>query len=100
MVRKPIVWTNTSKIEKRKILQFWVDHNKNSDYSISLNKEINDILDSVSIFHYLGKPTNFEKIRVIIVRNFSIFYKITDDEILVVGIWDNRQNPEKLIIDF
>ena len=65
-----------------------------------MNNESNDILNLVDKYNYLGKPTNFEKIRVIYDRNFSIFYKIKQHEILVVAIWDNRQNPENHTIDF
>ena len=88
------------KKEKRKILQFWFYHNKSSKYLISLNNEINDILNMGAKYNYLGKSINFQKIRVIYDRNFSIFYKIKHNEILVVAIYDNQHNPENLTIDF
>ena len=28
---------------------------------------------------------------------FSIFYKITDEQLIVTAFWDNRQDPAKLL---
>jgi hypothetical protein len=46
--------------------------------------------------HYLGKPTDFKDVRVSLVSHFSIFYKVGQDQIIIVGIWDNRRDPEDL----
>jgi hypothetical protein len=35
-------------------------------------------------------------VRVSLVSHFSIFYKVQDKEIIIVGVWDNRRNPEDL----
>jgi len=29
--------------------------------------------------------------------HFSLFYKITDTEIIITAFWDNRQDPAKLL---
>lgn len=30
-------------------------------------------------------------------ENFSILYKLTDDQLIVTAFWDNRQDPERLL---
>jgi len=30
-------------------------------------------------------------------RNYSILYKVTEDQLIVTAFWDNRQDPDKLI---
>ncbi len=30
------------------------------------------------------------------VSHFSIFYKVGEEQIVIVGIWDNRRNPDDL----
>jgi hypothetical protein len=34
--------------------------------------------------------------RVSLVSHFSIFYKVREEEIIIVGLWDNRRNPDDL----
>lgn len=29
--------------------------------------------------------------------NYSIFYKIFDEKIIITAFWDNRQDPKKLL---
>jgi hypothetical protein len=45
---------------------------------------------------YLGKPTDFKNVRVSLVNHYSLFYKVETKVIIIVGIWDNRRNPEDL----
>lgn len=28
---------------------------------------------------------------------FSIYYKITDEQLIITAFWDNRQDPKKLL---
>ena len=46
----------------------------------------------------LGLPTNKVNIRVLIVEDYSIFYGVRPNSIDITTIWDNRQNPEKLLL--
>jgi L-ribulose-5-phosphate 3-epimerase UlaE len=41
--------------------------------------------------------TDFEGIRVASLGNYSIYYKITDKDIIITSFWDNRQDPKKLL---
>ena len=50
----------------------------------------------LSEYNYIGKPTDFKDVRVTIMGHFSIFYKVAHDEIIIVGLWDNRRNPDDL----
>jgi hypothetical protein len=46
--------------------------------------------------HYPGRPTDFRDVRVSLVSHFSIFYKVEEEMIIIVGLWDNRRNPDDL----
>jgi len=46
---------------------------------------------------FMSKRADFSDTRVISIRNFMLFYKITDKSIIITAFWDNRQNPKKLI---
>jgi len=47
----------------------------------------------------LGKKTDEEQIRGLIVDEFILFYEATLDAIIVHSVWDCRQNPQDLIIE-
>lgn len=46
---------------------------------------------------FMYKLTDFSDVRMAAMGNFSIYYKVTDDSIIISAFWDNRQNPKKLI---
>lgn len=45
----------------------------------------------------LYKSTDFKNTRVASLGNFSLFYKITEEQIIISAFWDNRQDPKKLL---
>lgn len=93
---KRIVWTNTAKKARRDILEYWIKHNGTNTYSKKLAKLFRIKVALLQSGHYLGKSTDFKDARVSLVSHFSIFYKVGDEEIIIVGIWDNRRNPDDL----
>ena len=91
-----IIWTNTAKEARREILQYWIRRNRSNVYSKKLSQLIRKKVKLIQSEHYLGKPTDFENVRVSLISHFSLFYKVNKDNIIIVGIWDNRRNPEDL----
>lgn len=43
------------------------------------------------------KATDFKDVRVASLGNFSIYYKVSEKEIIITAFWDNRQDPKKLL---
>ncbi len=93
---KRIVWTNTARKARREILEYWIKHNGNNTYSKKISRLLRIKVALLQSGHYLGKPTDFMDVRVSLVNHFSIFYKVREEEIIIVGIWDNRRNPDDL----
>ena len=93
---KRVIWTDTAKKARRSILEYWINYNGSSIYSKRLSKLFRIKISLLQSEKYLGKPTDFKDIRVSLVSHFSIFYSVTDSEIVIVGIWDNRRNPDDL----
>ena len=46
----------------------------------------------------LGKKTEIEDVRGIVVGDYILFYEKTKDKIIVHTLWDCRQNPDNLKI--
>ncbi len=97
MVKRNVVWTRTADIQFIGILEYWVKRNKSSNFSKKLLKLVTERTLQISKAPYIFKATNFSDVRVASLRNFSIYYKITDKQIIVTAFWDNRQDPKKLL---
>lgn len=92
MARREIIWTQKANAERRDILQFWIDRNKSKMFSIKLNKLFIQTLLQLSENPYIGRITDFENVRVKLVRNYLLFYEFTDTHLKVLSVWDGRRN--------
>ena len=97
MAKRIVVWTFTASRQRREILKYWVQKNGSTIYAEKLIVLIRDRLSIIS-----SHPNSFPKaslphIRVSSLGHYSIFYKLTESELIVVAFWDNRQNPKKLL---
>jgi plasmid stabilization system protein ParE len=97
MAKRKIVWTNTASHQLRSILEFWVENNKNNSYSQKLLDKIEKVLNQILIHPEIGPESTYPEIRVAAMNHYSIFYKISRNEIIVTALWDNRQDPKRLI---
>jgi len=94
MVRR-LIWSIEARNSRKAIFEYWNNRNKSKAYSNKLNLLFNDHLLIVLKLPEFGNSTNNETIKFILVSHFEIIYKITKSEIVVLDIWDTRQNPDK-----
>ena len=95
MVKKQVVWTETSIEELEIILQFYIQRNKNINFSSWLLVEIEKRIEIISIYPKIGRETDLTILRILPLDNYGIIYKETDEAIFIESIWDFRQNPMK-----
>ena len=95
MVRQ-IIWTERAQKERIEIFSFWNNRNKSVIYSKKLNELTKESLVLICKYPLIGKLTNKENVKVKVLREYLIIYEITINEIVVLSIWDCRQNPEDL----
>ena len=98
MVKRKVVWTKNAEIQLQEILEFFTERNKSGQYSLRLYKEIKEKLKSDAKRPDLGIKTKLGQIRGLIIGDYILFYEILEDKILVLKVWDCRQNPDKLDI--
>ena len=91
-----VIWTVTAIRERRKILNYWVKRNKSSAYSEKLLRIIAERIRFLLKNPESFVSTDYKDIRTSTLGNYNIYYKITEDELIVIAFWDNRQNPRKL----
>ena len=98
MAKRAVIWTKASEIQLQEILQFFTRRNKNTRYSRKLYRKFKAELKTAAKNPELGILTKLERIRGLIIEDYIIFYEILEDRILILKIWDCRQNPDNLII--
>lgn len=94
-----LIWSIEARTSLKNIFDYWNTRNKSKLYSNKLNKLFNENLKIAINIPEFGHPTTFENTKYIIISHFEIIYKITDSEIVVLDIWDARQNPENFPIE-
>jgi toxin YoeB len=97
MAERVIVWTSTAKLELKLIFDFFNDRNKSKTYSLKLHRKIQTELNLLIKQPYIGKKTNEINVRGILVENYILFYELNDNVIVILSVWDTRQNPDKLM---
>ncbi len=95
---REVVWTKNSEIQLQEILEYFTPRNKSNQYSQKLYKKFKAELKTVAQRPDIVIKTKLEKIRGLIVGDYILFYEIGKDKILVLKVWDCRQNPDKLSI--
>jgi len=94
---KQVVWTITARKQRQNILEYWTERNGNKRYSQKISILVRNRVKFIVKFNYLGKDTDFGDVRVTSAGHFSIFYKIYSDRIIIMSLWDSRQDPDKLV---
>jgi addiction module RelE/StbE family toxin len=95
MLRK-VIWTLRAHNDRKEIFEYWNNRNKSNSYSLKLNEMLKIILSLICQHPLIGKKTNKENIRAKILKDYLIIYEITDKYIIVLTIWNCRQNPDDL----
>ncbi len=97
MAQRNVIWTRTADLQFVGILEYWVRRNKSNSYSKKLVRLVSERTRQIAKNPFIYNLTDFNDIRVASLGNFSLYYKITDEEIIVSAFWDNRQDPKKLL---
>ncbi len=98
MARKQVRWTLKAINDKLAIYEYWNNRNKSTAYSKKLEKLLNHAANLLCQYPTLGTRTNYNDVRVKVIRDYKLFYKVTSGFIVILTIWDSRQNPETLNI--
>jgi plasmid stabilization system protein ParE len=96
MAKRKIVWTLTAAKQRREVLKYWTERNKSTAYAEKLIEITSNHLKVISKNPEGFKETDFDEVRESAMSHFSLYYKITSSEIIVMAFWDNRQDPKKL----
>jgi len=92
-----IFWTLSAKKQRNHVFEYWNERNQNKSYSKKLNLAIRERTKLLKTQPEIGKKTHFKNTRVISIKHYSIIYKTQQSRILILALWDNRQDAKKLL---
>lgn len=98
MAKRKIIWTTRANIERKEILEYWIGRNKSITYSLKLNKLFINSVNRLSENPLIGRKTDFEDVRVKIVRDYLLLYQFSKSELRLLSIWDSRRDESKIEI--
>ncbi len=97
---KRIIWSRNAIEDKIRILGYWYKRTGTKTYSNTLDASLKITVANLKNFPKMGRRLPDSEIRFIVKDQYQIFYKLVNDEIRILHIWDSRRNPDCLeIID-
>ncbi len=93
---KRIIWSPLASDTFQCLLVYYEQKTGSKKYSSKLNLQIKSSISRLLVFPFIGAPTQFESVRIVIEGNYKIIYKVTESIIMILMVWDTRQNPENL----
>lgn len=92
-------WAESASQQRIDILEFWIEHNQSEIYSKKIFAETLVMEQLLKENPLIGTVTDLYNIRrILVLRNFSMFYTIENQIIKILAFYDNRQNPDEFII--
>ena len=88
--------------QRREILIYWTERNKSTIYAEKLIEITADHLKVISKTPYAFKETEIDEVRESAMGHFSLYYKITSDQIIVMAFWEKtpESHSKKVISSF
>jgi len=96
MANRRIVWTLLAKLQLKAIFEYFNFRNKSKIYSLNLNRLIQTELNILLQQPTIGKKTDSINVRALLIEDYYIFYEINETHIIILSVWDTRQDPKRL----
>ena len=94
---KRLVWSPIAKQIRKEILKYWILRNKSKRYSKKLNNLFENSAQQIADFPYSGISISGKLYRGKLIKDYYLLYKISDDSVEILFIWDSRKDPADLL---
>ena len=96
---KRIIWSKNALRDKVQILDYWFKRIGTKRYSGKLDRQLRQAVKGLRNFPEMGRLVKGTNIRFLVKDYYQIFYKIYNNEVRILHIWDSRRNPKDLVIE-
>lgn len=97
MAERTVVWTATAARQRREVLKYWIKRNHSTKYAEKLIRLIANQIQIILAHPESFKSTTYPGTKESALGHFSIYYKLTDENLIITAFWDNRQDPKRLM---
>ena len=94
---KRLVWSPIAKQIRKEILKYWILRNKSKRYSKKLNNLFENSAQQTADLSYSGISISGKLYRGKLIKDYYLLYKISDDSVEILFIWDTRKDPADLL---
>ncbi len=94
MVKK-VIFTERAEKERLSILEYYYKETGSTTIPAKIYQQFNRVIENIQIFPESGKKLKNNNYGFII-SHYKIVYKIENESLIILHIWDTRQNPKKL----
>jgi len=92
----PVVWSRRAKDEFADVLGF-IEVQFGPETAADCVLLVEEVIEKIALFPNMFPASGQYNIRrAVVQRNLSIFYRFQRDQVDILKVWDNRQNPEDL----
>ena len=96
MAKRKVIWSPQAKIDKFRILKYYLKRNGNKVYSQKLFHRFKKATKLLIMHPEIGVKTDIKNVRNLIEGDYCVFYKLKPEHIEIITIWDSRQNPQQI----
>lgn len=93
---KSVIWSPRAQKDRKQILDYWRNHNQSVTYSKKLDRKFREAIILIKHYPKIGKLTEDHKARIKIVKDYLLIYEENENTIILLTIWDTRQDRVKL----
>ncbi len=90
-----IKWTPEAEKLYFETLEYWINHNKSNNYSLKIIAEVERKEKLLSANPFIGAiifGTKEQIRRVLVLENFSIYYRIKETTVEILSFWANKKD--------
>lgn len=95
--RRKIIWTIEALLTKKELFKYWNFRNKSTLYSEKLELIFKEKLKQVAQYPEDSIVIS-DNLRIVLIRDYYLVFNFNQETIIVLDIWDTRQNPDNFSI--
>ncbi len=96
MAKKQVIWSIRAQQDRLAFFEYWINRNGSKVYAKKLSKLFTDATVQIAAYPKIGKSTIRSDIRIAVIKDYLMLYKVNPNQIEILTLFDSRQNPTKL----
>jgi toxin YoeB len=96
---KNVIWSEPATETFHCTLLYYIRITGNNAFATRLVRKIEQTVARIADFPLMGTVTDYANVRAFSEGHNKIIYEIRENEIVILMIWDTRQNPDDLQLE-